>query len=301
MQFKSIPVTFTKEIIQVTGLQAKQISIKCASDFFPCVVYSTSFEEAKLVANIKSGVIEKLKETNNSASIKFSFILPASSERVAFLVPVRVVGHAPYNNSSDMSTITMQFAQRPPDDLIEIVGRVIEANLNAAKRKDEIIQINAESLRKLKYAGKEVGITVQGVPRRCILRDISFSGARVIVLGISKMLINKPGSIKFEFTDPAESYEINGTFIGGDAVTDRKDMVVLDLRYDEQHLPMTYKVRLNEYLTTIRKLPQAAQSTAAAAHETASAVLPTAPNAAVPPLTPASSASDPPASKPAVT
>ncbi|GMO59749.1 MAG: PilZ domain-containing protein [Termitinemataceae bacterium] len=251
-QFKSIPVTFTKEIILVTGLQPKEVSIKCASDFFPCVIYSTNFEEAKVVANIKSGIVDKLKDTNNSASIKFSFVIPATSEHVAFLVPVHVGASMPYNNSPDMSTFTMQFSQRPPDDLIEIVGRIVEANLNATKRKDELVTISPESLRKLKFKKKDIEITVQGVPRRCILRDISFSGAHLIVLGVSKLLLDKAGSINFEFSDPEEAYEIKGKYVTATPVAERKDMVVLDLRYDGP-TPLTYKVRLNDYIGTLRK------------------------------------------------
>ncbi|GMO32057.1 MAG: PilZ domain-containing protein [Termitinemataceae bacterium] len=262
-QFKTIPITFTKEIIQVTGLQAKQVSIKCTSDFFPCVIYSTNFEEAKLVANSKSGIMERFKETNNSASIKFSFKVPSTGEQVAFLVPVHMSGCSPYNGSEEMTMFTMQFSQRPPDDLIEIVGRVIEANWYASKRKDEAIPVNAETLRKLKFITKDVGITVEGVPRRCILRDISISGARIIVLGISKMLVGKSGSIKFEFTDPIESYEIKGTYASAESVADRKDMAVLNLQYIDP-IPLTYKVRLSEYLGTNRK-PAAAPHAAAAA------------------------------------
>ncbi|GHU41708.1 cyclic di-GMP binding protein [Spirochaetia bacterium] len=250
-QFKNIPVTFNKEIVFVTGLQAKQVNLKCASDFYPCVIYSTSFLEAKLVANNKSGILDKLKATNNSASIKFSFKVPTSGEQVAFLVPAHVAGSAPYNGSSDMSIFTLQFSQRPPDDLIEIIGRIIEANVNFNKRKDEVITISPESLRKLKFVTKDVSITIQKVPRRCILRDISFTNARVIVLGISRLLLDKPATIKFDFSEPDESLAINGKLVNAEAMPERKEMAVLTLAFDVP-VPMSYKVRISDYLTTLR-------------------------------------------------
>jgi hypothetical protein len=37
-RYKGINVTFTKEIIQVTGLITQQVLIKCVGDFWPCVV-----------------------------------------------------------------------------------------------------------------------------------------------------------------------------------------------------------------------------------------------------------------------
>ncbi|MDR2029699.1 MAG: pilus assembly protein PilZ, partial [Treponema sp.] len=59
-RYKAIDVTFTKEIIQVTGLITQQVYLKCVGDFWPCVVYSSSFQWAKVVANIKSGLVDKL-------------------------------------------------------------------------------------------------------------------------------------------------------------------------------------------------------------------------------------------------
>ncbi|MDR2842789.1 MAG: PilZ domain-containing protein [Spirochaetaceae bacterium] len=263
-QFKSIPVTFNKEIIKVTGLQAKQISIKCASDFFPCVVYSTSFEEAKVVANMKSGLVERLKDTNNAASIKFSFTIPATGEHVAFLVSVHAAGSAPYNGSEEMSIFTMQYSQRPPDDLIEIMGRILDASVTAAKRKDENIPITATGFRKLKFSTKEIGLTIQGVPRFCVLRDLSFSGARAVVVGVSKLLLDKTGTIKFEFSDPQETFEISGKILSATPSPERKEMVLLEMSYNEP-VPMSYKIRLSEYLGTLRKVPQSATPVAAAA------------------------------------
>jgi hypothetical protein len=277
-EFKNIPITFYKEVVQVTGLQAKQVILKCGSDFFPCVIYSTSFEEAKIVASNKSGLVEKLKDTNNSASIKFCFKVPSSGEQVVFLVNARVIGSVPYDAGADMSTFTLQFTQRPPDDLIEIVGRIIEANKSFTKRKDERITITPETLRKLHFAAKEINVMIDGVPRRCILRDISFTGARLVMLGISKFLIDKAITIKFEFDEPVESYAINGKSADVEKVADRNDMVVLNMVYNEP-IPMAYKVRLSDYLNSVRtesRTNRPAHAGAASAGDTA--VMPAAPS-----------------------
>ena len=72
-RFKDIDVTFTKEIIQVTGLLTQQIHLKCGNDFWPCVVYTSSFETAKVVANVKTGLLAKLQATNNYVNLLFCF------------------------------------------------------------------------------------------------------------------------------------------------------------------------------------------------------------------------------------
>jgi hypothetical protein len=276
-EFKSIPITFNKEVIQVTGLQAKQIILKCASDFYPCFVLSTSFEEAKVVAGNKSGLVDKLKESNNSASIKFCFKQPVGGEQVVFLVTARMIGFAPYDSGADMSMYTLRFSQRPPDDLIEIVGRILEANVSFSKRKDDRIAITPETLRKLRFIKKDAGVTVEGVPRRCLLRDISFNGARLAMVGISKFLIGKQAVITFDFDAPFENYGITGKLQDVENIADRSDMVLVNMVYDDP-VPMVYKVRLNDYLNTVRAdsragspVPESAKPAIAASAGTADA------------------------------
>ena len=119
--FKDIDVTFTKDMIQVTGLITQQIHLKCGNDFFPCVVYTASFSGAKVVANVKTGLLAKLTTTNNFVSLRLCFREPGETNTVTFFVSARVVSNAPYGNSQDVNMFSLQFSNRPPDDFIEIM------------------------------------------------------------------------------------------------------------------------------------------------------------------------------------
>lgn len=251
-RYKSIDVTFTKEIIQVTGLITREVYLKCISDFWPCVVFSLSFQGAKVVANIKSGLIEKLRQANNSASLRFCFKTADSNSPVTFFVSARSVGYAPYSGSQDVAIFTLQFTQRPPDDLIEIIGRLLDANINSKKRREERIPITTDSVRKLRLLSKETASFIQGVPRRCILRDLSFSGAKLIMMGVAKFLVGKEAALRIDFDDPQESYLIRGKFIRADIVEGRKEMLAPVMLFDETQVPMGYKIRLNDFLSQIR-------------------------------------------------
>jgi len=251
-RYKEINVTFTKEMIQVTGLLTQQVHLKCGNDFWPCVVYTASFSGAKVVANIKTGLLGKLQATNNFVNLRFCFRPPGESNTVTFFVAARVMATAPYGNSQDVNMFTLQFSNRPPDDFIEIIGRVLDANVNSAKRKDDRIPLNADNLRKLNIMSTETSVNMQGVPRRCILRDISFSGTKVIMMGVAKFLLEKEAAIRIDFNDPRESYTIKGRFIRAEAVEGKKEMTALGLQFDETAVPMGFKIRLNDMLTTTR-------------------------------------------------
>jgi len=249
-RFKDISVTFTKEIIQVTGLLTQQIHIKCGNDFWPCVVYSASFEGAKIVANVKTGLLTKLQATNNFVNLRFCFRPSGETNTVTFFVAARVLATTPYGNSQDVNMFTLQFSNRPPDDFIEIMGRVLDANVNSAKRKEVRIPLTQDNLRKLGILSTESAVFIQGVPRRCILRDLSFSGSKIIMMGVAKFLLEKEAALRIDFNDPREVFTIKGKFIRAENVEGKKEMVALGINFDENAIPMSFKIRLNEMITS---------------------------------------------------
>jgi hypothetical protein len=213
-------------------------------------VYSTSFEGARVVINLKSGILEKLQAANNIASLKFFFQIPATNEAVAFFISCTSKGYTNYH-TPEQGLFTLHYKQRPPDDLIEIMGRVLEANLNFSKRHEERVTIDADSIRKLHLVDKEVALSIQGVPRRCILRELTFCSARVIIAGISKFLLEKPVELSLEFNDPEETIVLAGKFTKSEDVAGRHDLSAMLISFDEP-LPLNYKLRVSDFLGAIR-------------------------------------------------
>ncbi|MDR2194304.1 MAG: pilus assembly protein PilZ [Treponema sp.] len=251
-RFKDVEITFIKEIVKVTGLISNEVCLKCGSDFWPCIIYSVSFQYAKIVASIKTGLLKRLEEMNNTVNLRFCFKNPDGGNPITFSVIARSIGVSPYGKSEDIMLFTLQFTQRPPDNLIEIIGRVLEADFNATKRRDERILLTADSQRKLNLLAKESAVFIESVPRHCIIRDISFSGVKLIMMGVAKFLLNKNAALRVDFDEPRESFLIKGTFIRSEMVEGRKDLVALVIQFDEKLVPMGYKIRINEYLNQVR-------------------------------------------------
>jgi hypothetical protein len=97
------------------------------------------------------------------------------------------------------------------------------------------------------------------------------------MMGVAKFLVNKEATLKIDFDDPKESFLITGTFIRSEIVEGRKELVSLALLFNENLIPMGYKIRINDYLTQVRPENRGE----AKAPET---------KAAVPPVTPAKQA-----------
>ncbi|MFA6508720.1 MAG: PilZ domain-containing protein [Treponemataceae bacterium] len=248
-RYKAIDVTFTKEVIKSSGLVTAQVYLKCLGETWPCVIYSSSFANAKIIINAKSGVFGKIQQANNLISIRYCFKESDKVDPFMFFVAGKMTGSAPYGGSADVSLLTMSFTQRPPDDLIEIMGRLLDANINSAKRREERILITPDVMRRMHLVSKETAIFIQGVPRRCILRDLSFSGVKIIMAGVAKFLLERDAAVRLDFEDPRESYLIKGKIVRSEDIEGRKDLVALALCFGDQAVPMNYKLRVNDFLT----------------------------------------------------
>ena len=252
-QYRDTEITFTKDIIRALGLDPRQVYVKCNGAQWPCIINSTSFQLAKIIVGTKGGAFQALASKDNpTVSIRFCFN-EQEGDIVTFLVNARVAKIQPYMNSKELVIVTLQFTQRPPDDLIEIVGKLLEANANAVRRREERVVINEDSKRRLGLAKEECVVIVQSVPRHCVLRDLSFSGAKVILIGLSQFLSNKDAILRLEFNEPNEVISIRGTIVSADLIQGRKDICAASIKFDEQFVPLSYKMHLNDFLTAVRK------------------------------------------------
>lgn len=263
-QYRDTEITFTKDIIRALSLDPRQVYIKCNGTQWPCIINSTSFQLARIIIGTKGGAFSLISGKDvPTVSLRFCFF-EFENQLLSFFVSARVTNITPYMNSQELAVVTLTFTQRPPDDLIELVGRLLEANNNAIRRREERIVLNEDSKRKLGITKEESIIIVQNVPRHCIIRDISFSGAKVILLGLSQYLTNKDAILRIEFEDPQEVVSVKGIIIAAELIEGRKDIVAACMKFDENLVPLSYKLHVNSFLTAVRKTQLSASGQLAA-------------------------------------
>jgi len=246
-------ITFTKDIIRTLNMDPRQIYIKCAGDQWPCIINSTSFTLARIIVGTKGGAFAQISKPGGTAvSLKYSFY-QADGQLLSFFISGKVSNITPYMNSQELAIITIAYTQRPPDDLIQMVGHLLDANVNAIRRKEERIPINADSLRKLGIPKEEQVILIDNVPRHCILRDLSFGGCKLVLLGLAQFLVNKPVKIQLEFDEPHEVITLDGVIMAASPIEGRKDIMTANVKFEEKSITLSYKIHINNYLTTTRK------------------------------------------------
>lgn len=251
--YRDTEITFTKDIIRTLSMDPRQIFIKCAGSQWPCIINSTSFQAARIIIGTKGGAFQQIAQHNPPpVSLRFCFF-SGDNQLLSFFIASKVSQITPYMNSKDLAIVTLTFTQRPPDDLIEMVGHLLDANINSIRRKEERILINEDSRRKLSIPHEETIIVVQNVPRHCILRDISFGGAKVVLLGLAQFLVGKEIVLNIDFDDPHETIQLKGTIMSANQIEGRKDIISASIKFNDDAVPLSYKIHVNNFITSIRK------------------------------------------------
>lgn len=246
--YKDTEITFTKEVIRATGLVQKQIFLKYVGYQVPCVIYSVSMTTAKIVAQLAPTAFEQIRAAKNLVSLRFAFQEPDKTDPLLFFVSAKVTGYNPYSKENpNLNFVNLEFTKRPADDLIGTLGLILEAKTNSKKRREERIIITSDSVKKLGLTDKSAQLYVQSVPRNCIVRDLSFSGAKVILAGVAKFLLNKTGVLHIS-TNERGLLKIPGTVIRNEGVEGRKDLAAIAVKYEDDRVPIEYKMMINDYL-----------------------------------------------------
>ena len=252
--YRDRDLLLTKELVHTIGLDSRQVFLAFNGAQWPCIINFVSLSGAKLIISVR-GVAYSILNSKHVENVTLKMLFVRKEEGTyPFSLDAKLEGIKPYTGGQDFVQLTVSFFQRPPDDFIAIIGRTIETNQNYAQRREERILITPESKKLIHLLKEEMVVFFQNVPRRCILRDVSFSGAKIIVMGLSQFLAGKKLILKIPFYDPIETFSISGTVVAVSDVENRKDLVYVSIRYDDQTIPFAYKAHINNYLTSVKNV-----------------------------------------------
>ena len=251
--FRDKEIVFTKANLQLLKIDPRQIYLKCGGGQWPCIINSSSLQSTKIIIGKASGAYTLLeKNPKMPVSLRFCFFSQENAP-IYFFVNCLVDKIQDYTHTNELALITLNFSQRPPDDLILRIGEVLEANENFINRREDRINITKESIRSLGIEKEESIAFIENVPRRCIMKDLSFNGAKILCVGIPKFLINKTIGLRINFVDTNDIVVVYGTIVRSDFMEGRKDITVVHIKFDSDKVPMPYKIHINNYITMFHK------------------------------------------------
>ena len=246
--YKSIDVTFNKQVIHATGLNPTQVYLRVLGFHIPCVIFSTSMQGAKVVATLQKETQQEIRSANNLMSLRFSFMIAERIKPISFFATAKMIGLQPYlHKKPDLNFLTLSYTKRPPDDLIGILGELLDANINAKRRKEERIIVDERNIRKLEIKTKEIKIHINGTPRMGLLRDISFSGVMLILARAVEITPMSPLVVEIPFENLVKPMSMAGKITRTEDLESHEDFMAIGVQFDDTKIPMAYKSRINNY------------------------------------------------------
>jgi len=256
-KYKDKEIAFNKSIMNITGLEPKKLFLKIKGEDIHCIIYSCSMSGAKILVNLTQRDFENIRIAKNIVSIRFSFINREKKDSIVFFVSGLITTYKSFETkNNNLYLVTIAFNKKPPEDLIEILGRTIEISENIEKRRDVRIELTSENLKELGLLSNNAHVSIEGIIKSCIIKDISFSGA-LIIFQHNKVdgLKNKRVALNLKTYDN-QLLLLNAEIVRCEFIANRNDIVSAGIQFNTETIPSIYKELINNYFVKAEQKKQ---------------------------------------------
>jgi hypothetical protein len=243
-------ITFDKDTVTAVGLIRRDVYIALDESRYPAEIQRASMTSAEVASHLPYKAAEKLKQTGKLI-LNFSFIgLKSLLIPISFGVSYKLAGNNAIIELEPGSFLLMlNLDDAPPGYLIGTIGELIRSRLNETKRKEERIAVNADSSQRLGLKSHETHFLIGETKMECVLRDISFSGSKIIVQGRSA---RQGSEVRLElfFRNPDMHYRIPGSIVRFQPIPGSTRTYSAGIRFKDNSVPREYKDRLHTAFDT---------------------------------------------------
>lgn len=249
-RYKEVDITFNKKVMEFIQVIPKEIYLKCKDYVYPCIINSSSMTGARIIAQVNNIFFSRVKSNNDIVHLRFAFSKGEGPGLISFYVLAKMEEYAPFeSNKPDLYFIDLKYTQRPPNDLVIILGTLIEAGSTIKKRKNERIAITPESLRMLRIKRAQAILIIGDTKQKCLLRDISLCGAKVIAAGDEEKYLGEKVTLVIHSTDNQVLGKIPGDVKRCEGIKGQEGFTALAIQYDEAGIPPEYSKRIIDYMS----------------------------------------------------
>jgi hypothetical protein len=249
--YADVEITFNAQVIVASGLMPADVRLRVNERDVPCILHAASMKRARVIAKLDEGLVDVLSNGRNLVALRLAFRPQGAPAPIAFFVFCRVESLGEQSTQKpSVRFLTLQFSQRPADAMIGIIGSLLEMNSNAVRRKDERIVITPESMKRIGLESRESCVAIDGMPRTCIVRDLSFGGANILVTGVHGAGKNA-GKVLFKLAqcEMKEDAVLDGSIVRAEEVDGEGNVVALSIRFSSDP-PLSYKQKINDYFAS---------------------------------------------------
>ncbi len=213
------------------------------------IIYSISMDSIKIIFD-ENDILSVLAKNKNFCSIRINKDLDfkdSSDFFPDFTGNLLSIFTYSYQNK-EYKLLKFEFSTCIPEEILFKVGKLFELKFGQNQRIHERIIVDKNSIRRLKIDFDKVFINFNGSKHKCLVKDLSYGGALVIIYfnGILDEDMVADLIFSFEFIDK----EI---FIKGKAKsisviqTPHGKVFALGISFDESNIPLEYNMIIHNY------------------------------------------------------
>ena len=208
--------------------------------------------EARIIAPLSAPVFNEIKKADNKMALRLAFIGPEKKREISLFINADAVNFT-YLKGSVHNTyfINLNYRSMPPEDFIEIIGNLLENELNDEKRIHDRIAINDLTHRPLGSLPLESFLFIEGSAKKCILSEISIMSAKVIINGSHEEFRNKKGLLIIKNQALSGKGEMVGQITRTEDISTSPRLIALVIVFDQDAVPPQYKMWIGECLETL--------------------------------------------------
>jgi len=240
-EYLDTELTYSKEVALGLGILPADSSIRWSGELFPCVVHSCSFRSAKVLIRLTSSQWQAMEFGTKMVQLTLTFLQPRTGKKELFQFNGNLQVLQQHGAGEGELSILMgvAFNHRPPEGFLEAHGSYLTLKKEANQRREDRIALTSENRELLGLSNLNTTVTVEHIDRKCLLRELSYSGARVILTGVAPFLLEKPFTLEVPFGG-SQTMKIPGNIVRAEAVEGHRGLAVIALGYHPDRIPVEY-------------------------------------------------------------
>lgn len=243
-------VTFTKQVCRKVGLVRGDSHIRIRGETLPCLIYSLSMERAVVILRINETAKAIMAQTMPALTLHVRF--SPTKESISLMLDAQIEEIKEYGEKvPDTYFLALRYRRKAPNDLIKILGELIEAEKEKERRIFERINLDPQNAKKMGLSPAETFLFCQGEGKKCVLQEISVFSARVVISGHPADYEGNKAMLIMKIESAGEIGEMLGSVYSAEELGN--NLVSVVVHFDQEVIPPSYKMFIGTYIDVLAR------------------------------------------------
>jgi len=240
-EYLDTELTYSKDVAAGLGLLPAESSLKWQGELYPCVVHSSTFRSAKVLVRLTGTQWKAIEFGSRITTLTMTFLQPKTGKKELFQFngTLQILQQHGAGEGELSILLGVAYSHRPSEGFLQAHGAYLNLKKEANQRREDRIPLNAEAKELLGLSSLNTTVVVDHIERKCLLRELSYNGARVILTGVAPFLLEKPFTLEVPLTGRV-ALDIPGKILRAEAVEGHKGLAVIALGYHTDRVPVDY-------------------------------------------------------------